>query len=1391
LSEIREVSGEPGNFQVQVLKKPRYIQPEKCTGCGDCAKVCPVSLENGFEQGMSRRKATFRRYAQAIPGAFAIDKYDRSPCTQACPNHVNAHAYVALAAEGRYPEAMEVILRTLPLPGVLGRICPHPCESSCRRGQVDEPVSICTIKRFVADRVDVTELPLPEISKREEKVAVIGAGPAGLTAAHFLARDGYGVTVFEALPVAGGMLRVGIPDYRLPPSVLEKEVQAITRLGVEIRYNTALGRDITLDGLFADGYKAVYLAIGAHASLKLGIPGEEAPGVIHGVDFLRRVNLKELTRVQGRVAVVGGGDVAIDAARCALRLGADEVTILYRRSRREMPARDNEIEDALAEGVQIQYLTAPQEVITRDGRVAGIRCIRMELGEPDPSGRRRPVPVPGSEFVVDAQYVLPAIGQAPDSLFLSSKGISLGRKGTIETDPVTFATNIPGIFAGGDAQSGPWIAIGAVAQGREAAISISRYLRGEDMREGRDGPEVSQENFLPIPKGIETRPREHMPVLDMALRKIGFDEVEQGFTEEQARSEASKCLSCMACCECLQCVSACKAEAVDHGMKEELVTLDVGAIIAAPGFKPFDPRTLDTYAYSKLPNVVTSMEFERLLSASGPTMGHLVRPSDHREPRKVAWLQCVGSRDIHHCDHPYCSAVCCMYAIKEAVIAKEHSGGTLDTTIFFMDMRTHGKDFERYFNRAKEEHGVRFQRSRVHSVEPVPGTDDIEISYATEQGSMASETFDMVVLSVGLETTQPIRELADKLGIALNSNQFSETTSFDPVVSSRPGMFVCGAFQSPKDIPQSVVEASAAASAAGAFLASARGTLVREKEVPPQIDVVGERPRVGVFVCHCGINISGVVDVPAVRDYAATLPYVEYVADNLYTCSQDTQVVLKKVIRERNLNRIVVAACTPRTHEPLFQETMAEAGLNKYLFEMANIRNQDSWVHASNPEMATEKAKDLVRMAVAKVALLEPLQEPELSVTQSALVIGGGVAGMAAAKAVADQGYPVHLVEKTDRLGGQALSLYKTWKGEFIQPYVKELAAAVTEHPLITVHLSTHIAQVEGFVGNFRTTVESASGSEVIEHGIAVVAKGGKGWTPNEYLYGQDPRVLVHQDLDRRFIAGDPGLKEVQSAVFIQCVGSREPSRPHCSRVCCSHSVESALELKKINPDCDIYILYRDLRTYGEREFLYQEARRSGIVFVRYSLENKPRVEVADGKLRVTVIDHVLQRPVVFTPDLVTLANAIVSDENEVLGQNFKVPVNDEGFFVEAHAKLRPVDFATDGVFVCGLAHYPKPIDESIAQAQAAASRACTILAKKTIQFSGTVAGTNQFFCSSCGTCVSICPYSAPQFNAKGKAEINPALCKGCGLCVASCRSGAIRLAGFDDAQIYRVIDSI
>jgi heterodisulfide reductase subunit A-like polyferredoxin len=1175
---------------------------------------------------------------------------------------------------------------------------------------------------------------------------------------------------------------------------LDKEIRAITRLGVEIKLNTALGRDVTIEGLFQEGYKAVYLAIGAHRDLQLNIPGEDAEGVFSSVDFLRRVNLGELTKLEGRAVIVGGGNVAIDAARAALRLGAEKVTIIYRRTRAEMPAYEYEVEDALAEGIEIQYLTAPQQILTKDDKVIGVQCIKMELGEPDSSGRRRPVPVPGSEFIVETDWMLPAIGQTPESAFLAdTSGLEISRWGTIEADPVTFASNVEGVFAGGDAYTGPWVAIGAVAHGREAAISISRYVRGEDLREGREPVEFPQENFVPIPEDIEKSPRAKQAHISMAERTGSFAEVELGFTEEQARAEAAKCLNCMSCCECFACVNACQAEAVEHWMGEQEINLDVGSVILAPGADTFDPSVIDTYLYGKHPNVVTSVEFERILSASGPFQGHMIRPSDHKEPKKIAWLQCVGSRNVQHCDNGYCSAVCCMYAIKEAIVAKEHSDEPLDTAIFFMDMRTYGKDFEKYYNRAKEDYGVRFIRSRIHSIDPADN-DYLEVQYADESGLIKVEEFDMIVLSVGLQPSRDAIELAGKLDIELNHYNFAETSSFEPVKTSQDGIYVCGSFRDCKDIPISVMEASAAAAAAATPLQEARNTMTTIKELPTERVVAGEDPRVGVFVCNCGINIGGVADVPAVAEYAKTLPNVVYVDQNLFTCSQDTQEKMREAVEANNLNRVVVAACSPRTHEPLFQETIREVGLNRYLFEMANIRDQNTWVHQQDKEAATAKAKDLVRMAVARASLLDPLQPVTLGLNKNALVVGGGVAGMVASVTLADQGFPVDLVEVTDQLGGNARKLRETWKGEEIGQFLEQLIKRVEDHDKIKVHFNSKVGGNAGFVGNFETILENVADpaqKTTLQHGVSVVATGGKPFQPTEYLYGEDDRIFTHLDFDGLLKENGDAIKKADKAVFVQCVGSREPERPYCSKVCCTHSTESALKLKELKPEMDVYILYRDIRTYGFREDLYKEAREKGVFFIRYSLENKPQVTNGDGQLKVQVHDPILDREVIIPTDLLVLAAAILPNEAEEVAANLKIGQNAEGFFLEAHAKLRPVDLGSDGLFLCGLAHYPKPIDESIAQAQAAAARAATVLAKDMITLEAVKAVVEPDLCAVCLTCVRTCPYEVPYIGEEGAAVIDPAGCRGCGACVAECPGKAISLQHFTDRQLIAKCDAL
>ena len=886
----------------------------------------------------------------------------------------------------------------------------------------------------------------------------------------------------------------------------------------------------------------------------------------------------------------------------------------------------------------------------------------------------------------------------------------------------------------------------------------------------------------------------HCPVTAVNQFNRGLDDRRAIYIEYAQAVPLAFAVDTDTCIGCGRCETKCMAQAIRFDDKERETTINVGSIILSPGSQGFDPSGIEHLGYGKYTNVVTSQDFERILSASGPYYGHLMRPLDRREPEKIAWLQCVGSRDVSEGANAYCSSVCCMYALKEAMIAKEHVGPELDTAIFYIDMRTFGTDFEKYLERAKER-GVRLIRSRVRTVTPVGNTGDLIIRYLAETGEIKEENFNMVVLSTGLVIPRSTIELSNKLGISLDHHNFMDASCFEPVTASRPGIYACGVFTGPKDIPRAVMEASAAASASTTDLAQARGTLIKKKVFPPEKDVSEEPGRVGVFVCNCGINIGGVADVPAIVEYARTLPDVAYAQDNLFSCSQDALKQMADKIKEHNLNRVVVASCSPSTHEFIFQEMLRNAGLNKYLFEMANIRNQCTWCHQQEPEKATVKCKDLVNMAVAKARLIQPLEYISVEVNRTALVIGGGVAGMISALGLAHQGYGVHLVEMTDRLGGHAIKLHTTWKGEKVRPYLDDLIEKVKSNDKITVYLESTVEEVSGFVGNFTTKL--STGQE-IDHGVVVLATGAKAYQPEgQYLYKENPNVLLSLDMDSEIVRENERIKKAKTIAFIQCVGSRIPERMYCSKVCCSHSVENAIKLKEMNPDMDIYIIYRDIRTYGKREDLYKKARDAGISFIRYALDDLPKVEDAEHRIRITVKDQVLQGPVEIVADILTLASAIVPHDNTPLAQLYKVALNAEGFFSQAHVKMRPVDCATYGIFLAGMCQYPKPFEDCIAQGLASSSRASTILSRDKLQLESIISQPVDENCDGCAFCIEPCPFNAitlleymKEGDVKKTVEVNEVLCQGCGSCMATCPKQGINVAGFSMDQLGAQVEA-
>ncbi|MEW6032644.1 MAG: FAD-dependent oxidoreductase [Bacillota bacterium] len=1446
LSTVEKFSGEAGAYEIVLRKRPRHVAAGECTSCGSCEEVCPVERPDEFNLGLARRKAIYKPFPQAIPNAYLIEKRGVSPCRLGCPAGVHTHGYVTLVAQGRFREAWSLIRRDNPFVSVCGTVCHNPCEKVCQRGEFDDPIAIKSLKAFLGhyilgeDREWALAQAAPVEPRREEKVAVFGSGPAGLTCAYHLARRGYPVTVFEALPVAGGLLRVGIPEYRLPRDFIETEIHLIERLGVEIRTGVPVGQAVMTEDVMDQGYRAIFVSVGAQQAERTALPGQELPGVWHGVSFLRRVNLGEDVAIGAarRVAVIGGGFTAVDCARTAVRLGADYVEVIFRDTERELYALPEEVTAARREGVRFTFLTTPVRV---RGQTAaeGLELLKWRV----PGEGRKPVPVRGSEHLQPFDTIILATSEIPlETFFRRDASLEWTGEGTIVVDPLTLATSRPGVFAGGEAVTGPGTVIDAIASGKTAAESIHRYLSGRDLAEGRRRWPKPEE-VVRLDLDIQDLPRRRRvrPYLGPADAPQGA-RIFGGYTEDMAREEASRCLDCGICAECMRCEEVCEKGAVRHEEADETVRLEVGSVILAPGFDTFDPARRSELGYGRFPNVVTAPELERLLSSTGPTAGILKRPSDGARPRRIAFLQCIGSRDTlragrewgrvsgpaGHQPVPYCSGVCCMYAVKEAVLIREREPES-EVTIFNLDLRAYGKDFQRYADAARDRYGVRLVNAFVSAVREDPATGNLRLAYAGSRPSAgggagatpgpdraasgregaapgahraapAEEEFDLVVLSVGFQPPRAAEDLAQKLGFRLGETGFALTGPQRPVATTREGVFAAGGFLGPKDIPETITTASAAAAGAGGLLALARGEVSRVRTYPEETDVRGQEPRVGVFVCRCGINIASVVDVGAVVAGAARLPGVVHAEEFLYTCSQDSLARIRDLIAEKGLNRVVVAACTVRTHQPLFRDTLRQAGLNQFLFQMANIREQCSWVHKHDREQATAKAADLVRMAVAKARLLEPLKLFDVPVTSRALVIGGGPAGLRAALSLAEQGFASWIIEREPELGGSLRRLRSTAEYAEVKALLDDLVRRVDASGLVEVLTGARLESFAGHAGSFTSVVSREPRGEelTLEHGVVIVATGVEE-APLEAA-GLGPvaggRVMGRLAFEEELGAGLPRLGTPSpGVVFLLCAGARghgpDPV-PYCSRTCCTQAVKAALQVKALRPDAEVHVLYRDMVTYGFFEDLYREAREAGVRFVRFPEGEYPRVKDDAASALVEVTDSSTGARLVLRPDLVVLGTAAVPARGTVeLARLLKVALTPDGFFSEVHAKLGPLDLPAAGLFVAGGAHGPKHLSEALLQAEGAAARAATILAKATLTTGGIVAEVDAEKCAACLTCVRVCPYQVPFINTDAVAEINPVQCRGCGTCAGECPAKAIQLPYYRDSQLAALVSEL
>jgi heterodisulfide reductase subunit A len=842
------------------------------------------------------------------------------------------------------------------------------------------------------------------------------------------------------------------------------------------------------------------------------------------------------------------------------------------------------------------------------------------------------------------------------------------------------------------------------------------------------------------------------------------------------------------CVRCEECVKVCGPGAIDLDMKEEQETIQVGAILLGFGFEPFWAQRKGEYGFGRYENVLTSIQFERMLSTSSPTQGLPIRVSDGKKMERIAFIQCVGSRDPS-CGQDHCSTICCMYAIKQAMIAKDRSPN-LGITFFYMDIRPMGKDYERYYERAKTDYGIEYKRCAISSIKELQQTKNLLITYVKEDGTFEEKEFDAVVLSVGFTPPQTIKDLAQRIGLQLNRQGFCQTEEFNPAKTSVKGIFVGGAFRGPRDIPETVVEGSSAAAAAASFLFPNR-LPQSVKEYPVEGAMSEEIPKIGVFICHCGEELKKSLSMPDLIDGTKGLREVVHVEEVGLACFPEDLDLIKRKIGEQGLNRIVIAGCSHREIRGAMEEMAKAMGFNPYLIEYANIREQCAFVHQDHPKLATEKAMTLIKMAVERARLIQPIRKGKEKVEKKGLVVGGGLCGMTASLRLAEQGYEVYLIEKEKELGGNLRESFYTLKGSNPQALLQNIIKQVEGNGSIHPYLGTEVIGFEKKNGHYRTKIRHQDEEKILDHGALIFATGGKEVTPKDYLYGEDLQVITQRQLEKMIHLNDEKLKDIHSVVMIQCVGSRDEAHPYCSRICCSHAVKNALKLKEIDPRVNIYVLYRDVRTYGFYETYYHEARGKGVVFIRYDLENKPEVTRIDGRLQVSVFDPAMGSQVKLPADRVVLSAGIEPQDNRDLAKIFDVDLNPDGFFMEANPKSAPLDSVDRGKFFCGLCHSPNFIEDAISQANGAAARAAALLSKEAVEEKANLAYVIKRLCCGCGLCVTVCPYQARVINEEeGKAEVIGALCQGCGSCVIACRNGASQQKNFEKELNMAVLDT-